>query len=69
MYDVCIGPLITTSVTSEFKVCNLDPEDEHDMVWAKIRVKFIRLFRWVWVNSEPDTGCVDITVFDAKSDG
>jgi hypothetical protein len=46
MDSILRWPKIKALVTSSYKICNQDPEDEDDIVWAKIEACFCKTFRW-----------------------
>ena len=62
-----VGPRIRATVSSVYQVRNMNPEDEDDMVWAKVKTTYTRSFKWGNQDeSSVDPGCILVSIFDAK---
>ncbi len=59
-----LWPIVRATVTSTYKVCNMDPDDEDDINWAKIQTSFCKTFRMI--AEDQDEGVVMVKVFDVK---
>lgn len=53
------GPHVRLESKTCYKLCNLDPMDEDDAIWAHVIARFVRVFSWDGVE---DTGQIFLEI-------